>query len=59
VIVAITDHVTTGKNAVDGYTPSNPPTKRSTAKLNEYADAPAMMKATIFFIVSSNEDSAQ
>jgi len=44
---------------VDGYTPSNPPTNRSSAKLNEYADAPAMTNATTFFITmpQPNENS--
>jgi hypothetical protein len=49
-IDAMVDQVMTGRNTVDGYTPSNPPTKRSAAKLNEYADTPATPKATIFFI---------
>ena len=36
--------------------PSSPPSNRSIAKLNEYADTPAIIKATTFFIERPSRD---
>jgi hypothetical protein len=43
--VAMRDHVTTGKYAVVGYMPTNPPTKKSIAKLKAHAEPAARRTA--------------